>query len=31
MIRWIKGEVYYEMNSDQLTVREMIRIAETIK
>ncbi|MGO4786948.1 DUF4367 domain-containing protein [Paenibacillus sp. 2KB_20] len=31
MIRWIRGEVYYEMNSDQLTVREMIRIAETIK
>ncbi|MUG68684.1 DUF4367 domain-containing protein [Paenibacillus campinasensis] len=30
MVRWNKGDVYFEMNSFSLNVPEMIRIAETV-
>ncbi|AWP25418.1 hypothetical protein [Paenibacillus sp. Cedars] len=30
MLRWVKGDVYFEMNSFTLNVDEMITIAETI-
>ncbi|SMF85860.1 protein of unknown function [Paenibacillus uliginis N3/975] len=30
MLRWVKGDIYFEMNSATLNVDEMIKIAETL-